>query len=577
MTRLARLRDAMRRIGGPDAVTWPAFVVTYLIGLVGHFIGGGAVNASTLERASFFSIAQLVMFVPLVLLRVTMLRDRDRPRPAVAMLGFVLASGLRGATLVALLVAADAVTEPLWAYRIISSEVQAGTELVVCALIVSSYRQRVAQLSELIRLNRELASTNERSREQVAERNEAVLDRVRATLAAEFAQVVQARGEATVQALQRLATDVVRPLSHELERSLPAWHPDAEQEPSVGTDWRQVSADLVSGKPIRPGTTTAYIAFAFGVLALALFPEQAPESIALAVIGLMTTLTAVNLVLVRVLDPQRMARSLALLLLGITAASIIAPWIVVLPIRDPAHTGPLVTLGPIIILLNTVLVSTWYALRAQQERAQEHLVSVALELRRELARLHQVDRLHHKALARALHGPVQAAATAAALRLEHAAREGTLTAADTEAAEEPLREALRILDVDSDVTVSLDDALHRIVSLWDGVCAVEVAVTSQARAALDDDIPARTCVVEILTDAVSNAARHGHARRVTITIEYDRDLQLTVTDDGETGGVSAGSGLGTKVLEECATEWRREALPAGQRLTATIPVEAGIP
>jgi hypothetical protein len=115
---VSRWRRAFDRIGGPDAVTWPAFWATYAISLFGHLAVGGVVNASLGVRVLLVTLAQLAMFVPLVVLRVTLLRDPPRPRPWIAITGFIVASVVRGAVLSFLLVAVGAVAQPLYMYRI---------------------------------------------------------------------------------------------------------------------------------------------------------------------------------------------------------------------------------------------------------------------------------------------------------------------------------------------------------------------------------------------------------------------------------------------------------------------------
>lgn len=113
---MRRWRQAFDRIGGPDAVTWPAFWITFFTSLVGNLTTGGAVSAPMGVRVVVMLIVQVAMFAPLVLLRYTLLRNSPRPRPWVAVGGFVAASVIRGVTVSALLLAIGAIEEPLWIF-----------------------------------------------------------------------------------------------------------------------------------------------------------------------------------------------------------------------------------------------------------------------------------------------------------------------------------------------------------------------------------------------------------------------------------------------------------------------------
>ena len=84
---MSRWREAFDRIGGPDAVTWPAFWITLFVSLIGNLTTGGAVSAPLGVRVLVIMVVQLAMFAPLVLLRYTLLRNppvRDLGWPSAA-------------------------------------------------------------------------------------------------------------------------------------------------------------------------------------------------------------------------------------------------------------------------------------------------------------------------------------------------------------------------------------------------------------------------------------------------------------------------------------------------------------
>ena len=92
-------RQAFNRIGGPDAVTWPAFWITLVAAIAGHLATAGPVSASVPVRILVVIATQLLSFSVLLLLRRTLLRNPERPRPWVAIGGFAVAAIVRGAAL----------------------------------------------------------------------------------------------------------------------------------------------------------------------------------------------------------------------------------------------------------------------------------------------------------------------------------------------------------------------------------------------------------------------------------------------------------------------------------------------
>ena len=87
-----------------------------------------------------------------------------------------------------------------------------------------------------------------------------------------------------------------------------------------------------------------------------------------------------------------------------------------------------------------------------------------------------------------------------------------------------------------------------------------------------------TAAYRIVTEALTNAARHAHARHVDVIITTDdHDLRLTVADDGGGGAHPGPPGVGLASMRS-----RTEALHGsciidsaahGTTITATLPLE----
>jgi anti-sigma regulatory factor (Ser/Thr protein kinase) len=77
--------------------------------------------------------------------------------------------------------------------------------------------------------------------------------------------------------------------------------------------------------------------------------------------------------------------------------------------------------------------------------------------------------------------------------------------------------------------------------------------------------------LEIVTEAVSNAVRHGGATQVSAAMSCEGDRTTLIVQDNGQEATSGAPGLGTRVLESCALEWSRDRIPGGAILRAVLP------
>lgn len=520
-------------------------------------------------------VAQFAMFAPLVLLRFTLLRDPSRPRPWIAVAGFVIAAITRGVVLTGIFIAIGAVDQPLWAYRIVASLVNVGVLLLIVALVVSAMRAHTRALEALIMLERDLAATQDRVVAEVSERNEDTLARVKSRLTDEMVALDSLQAAGSVVELQRLASDVVRPMSHELAASVPAGDVPERQIEDVHVTPQQVVAQMIARAPFRPVMNALFMAIimltavgVFGSLGLALMGAI----VASVLVSSWLANRLLAMLLPRLLSGAALTSVvIAALLIGYLSSAA-GGWV----LRGEGQGLLIFGAGGMFVTVIVLLLALVTAVLRQQVAAEGDLVDSAEKLRWAVVRLRQVQWLQGKALSRALHGPVQAAVTSAALRLDAAVRAGQPTDALLDEIRTDLRRTVDVLDASEVAVASLDDALTRIIGTWSGICEVSTRVDPRVRECLHADTVAGSTVVDLLTEAVSNSVRHGEATRVEIRIADEEPdvIRLTVRDDGSAASDSTGAGLGTSVLEACTLEWSRTATPEGQVLEALLPCPA---
>lgn len=574
MNRAQRWRQAFDRIGGPDAVTWPAFWLTFVGSLTGNLTTGGSVSASFGTRVGVIAITQIAMFVPLVLVRWTLLRNPPRPRPWIAIGGFILACVVRGVVLSGLLVAIGAVTEPLYLYRVVASLAGTGLILVLTSLVVGAMRAHTRSLKQLIAVQRDLAETQERILAEAAERNEEILDRVKERLTGELSALDAMSDTASITELQRLASDVVRPMSHELASSLPQWEVPATDIDDVDITWQQAVSQMAKTSALRPVQSALLICMLLFVSAVGIYGLVGLALMGVVGFTLLVLTWMVNRPLAVLLPrlnagPGVAVLALASLTVGFPSAAAGA-WVV----RDSANFLVFVLAGGIYLAGLTFFVAMVNAV-LQQQRVMETTLSIYTErLRREVVHQRQAQWLQRKAISRALHGPIQSAVTSAALRLDAAVRDGHPTDGLIADIREQLRSQVDVLEADEYAPVSMDVALQRIVGTWQGVCDVDVDMTQAAIDGLAGDPLVMSTVIDIMTEGVSNAVRHADATKVHIVLGRDAagDISMTVSDNGISDKHSGATpGLGTLLLNECTLSWTLNLDDDVHVLQTTIP------
>jgi two-component sensor histidine kinase len=214
------------------------------------------------------------------------------------------------------------------------------------------------------------------------------------------------------------------------------------------------------------------------------------------------------------------------------------------------------------------LLSNAYAFVLDQERAktESDIQRDNEQLSREIALYEQKIWVFRKSWQLLLHGTVQAALTAAATRLTMANQDEhvriQLVVQDLQRAEEALQgNPVRNLD--------LHRSIAELSTAWRGVCEVAVEVTERASRALKRNSEAMFCVNELMREAVSNAVRHGYARKVQISLDREEDsvIEFSASNDGISPPLNRIPGLGSKTFDELTQDW---SIRADQRTGKTV-------
>jgi hypothetical protein len=570
------LREVWWRIGLPDAISWPAFFATLAAGATGALASSGT-DMPLLPALAIIVIGQLVLWLPLVVLRFTFLRDERRSRPLLVSLVFLAGALLRAFVMIVITAELYGLQSFNLLGRLLGIFVNIAPVFIVTSIVVGSLRERRRQISDL-------AVTRERIEHSVVEvdsallqRNTEAVDRVRSILEIELDKLDSAHAASSLEVLQRTAVEVVRPMSYELAKSVPQYTAPKVPPAPAKVPWVRVMEVAATGMPFRPMLIGALLGWE-AIAMIVIRPEYASAFILIVVMFIIGFLLA-N----RVVERINRGRSGRFRITSSLVASLVVSWSIAATV--PALLGSTLSdggvllacavLGPGFAIGTAILI----ALARERERVISELIESTKQLERVLVRQREVEWFQQKALSRALHGPIQMAVTAAAIRLDATIREGTVQPGLVNSVRQELLAGLDVLHQAPSEVTSLDQAIERMRATWDGVCSIDAAVSDAAGAVIAADGVLRSCVIDIVTEAVSNAVWHAKADQARLEIAHDPQasdvLTVEVVSNGRGDALSENRGLGTRQLDDWTLTWSREIGEQGSRLEASLPVVGG--
>jgi hypothetical protein len=581
MTDPLRPRTTLDRIGGPNSLGWPVVVAAYVFTwLVFIFDLPSPGMPEQAVRFVFLTIAQLLMIAVLRGARMTILRDTAaRPRPWLTILTFALASTVVTAALGYLIkdrvVALPA--ENTFGYA--SNAAATFVVLVISAVAADAFAQHRHQQDVLSEDRMHLEHVRAVVSQAITERQQVTVDQVSGQLTDAVDHLVVDSPEEAVETLRWAAQDLVRPLSHDLATNNIPFTPTFPADAPHGLNWPSVLRDATTGRPIQAialalistALTVVYRVDKFG-MGMGLLASAAD---ALAVwLGAVVANRILSAVAER-LSPFARAANLTLAL-GVLGAVGVGVQRVLLPVHGTPGT----------LLLNiaiTIFIGWALALlratRYQLDHTDVEILELRHELEWEIARANQTQWQQQRALARALHGPLQSAVNAAALRIDAAVRNGSVTTDLVDAERTSILDALGYLPTAAaDRIPDLELDFRRIQGTWAGLCDIAITMPDAVLANIAADPACSSAVTDIVTESCANAIRHAHATSISVSItqpESQRLVTLVIDNDGTPLDPTSPAGLGTALINDVALEWHLQANSGVTRMTAILPTAVG--
>ena len=555
------LRDAINNASGPVAlsnrVLWQFAPLSFLLVLISN---PSRLSGSYLEWALVALVGLVATIGVLLAFRATVLpstpgRESKRLLSSIA---YLVAGVVRGTAVFVTGAALGIMPPGEFVFRLIGGPLFVYGAISMLAIFNASRIRHENTVAELEVEKAELDELRGGIRERIRLQRADLLKRVQGVLAPVIDDVktqLQSSPSELSNRLRDVVETVVRPLSHDIGRG-------AKGDDEVNTITNRAAlanaksrfpTRLSAGAMIVPELTT----FATASIAIAAnainFPEAAISGSVISLLAVFTGYKIMQKLFMKLWVPFVVA--LLFSIFTAVAVSFFTAFVL-------AQFG-LVLAQPLLIqfVFSQVILNliTFYMqfLRTQRRDAEVEMTRVISDLAILNSQLRQEVWLNRRRIASILHGSVQAALYASAIKL---AKAESPTKDEIESVQHDIAAAISKLE-SGEVGESFVDVLQQIRDVWEGAVEVELPeMTPEIVSQLESTPVASACAAEVVREAVSNAVKHGKAEHIVIALEPTNPhlLGITVTNDGQPLPAEIEAGYGSSILDEVAFTWQLE-------------------
>lgn len=207
------------------------------------------------------------------------------------------------------------------------------------------------------------------------------------------------------------------------------------------------------------------------------------------------------------------------------------------------------------------------------QQANAQLEEVNLELALLNAQAKQELWHNRRRIATVLHGPVQAALYASAIRLAQAKKPTKKLLQEVDA---DLADVMKALKFEQTEIIPVRDVIREIIEVWSGVCEIYFNIPKAVYDAAKRNSNVAESFVEIIREAISNAIKHGGADEIEVSAKLTRGvISLQVVNNGKAPSEKqASTGYGTQILNELALTWSLTRSASGKTVFTSEIVAA---
>lgn len=575
VTPKTNLREAINNAAGPIALSNRVLLqfapLSYALIIV---TSPARLSGTIAEWLIIATVGYLVTVLVLLGFRATVLPATPGRKPKILLtsIAFILAGFARGLSVYLTGEALGAMPEAELLYRLFGGPLYVYGAIAVLAIFNGSRMRHERTLAELEAEKVELDELRGGIRERIRLQRADLLRRVQAALEPAVKQI-QSELESSSKSISAKLTDlvdtVVRPLSRDIGTGTQVDNQVSQisRRASVAYSKSRFPSSLSAGDMIVPEIAffgTASIAIASNVIT---FPDAVFLTSAVSLLVIFLSYKTFQLILKNVWVPF-----LAAFLISIMTAVLSA----IIANTALGLMGYLLSPALYIQSISAQVVITLVSfymqfLRTQRRDAEVEMTNVVSDLAIMNSQLRQEVWLNRRRIASILHGSVQSALYASAIRL---AKTDSPSPEDVAAVQADISAAINKLE-STDGAENFSEVLEQIKTVWDGAVEIQLPnIGVEIQEKLEANPVASACAAEVVREAVSNAAKHGKAEHVVIALEQTGPnlLGITVTNDGQPLGDEVVAGYGSSILDEVAFTWQLENRGGFTVLGAAIAV-----
>jgi signal transduction histidine kinase len=575
VTPKTNLREAINNASGPVALSNRVLLqfapISFLLVLVSN---PSRLSGSYIEWLLVATVGLVATVAVLLLFRATVLPSKPGRKPRILMtsVAYTVAGLARGTSVYLTGAALGIMPAGEFIFRLIGGPLFVYGAISMLAIFNASRIRHEKTLAELEIEKAELDELRGGIRERIRLQRADLLKRVQSVLAPVLvevkAQLQSSPGELSLR-LRDVVETVVRPLSHDIGKASKV---DAEvgqitNSAAFAAAKSRFPATLSAGSMIVPELlffSTASIAITANAIN---FPGAFLQGSVISLLAVFTGYKFLQKALSKVWVPFAIA--LLLSILSAVAVSFFTEFVLAVF----GYELQQYLFWQFVFSQITLTLLTFYMqfLRTQRRDAELEMTRVVSDLAILNSQLRQEVWLNRRRIASILHGSVQAALYASAIRL---AKIESPTTEEVEVVQADIAAAISKLE-SVDGAEKFTDVLDQIRVVWDGAVAVQLPKLSpKLKAQLDSNVVASACAAEIVREAVSNAVKHGKAENVQIQVEQSGQnlLAITVTNDGQPLPAEVEAGYGSSIMDEVAFSWHLENRGGSTVLGATIAI-----
>lgn len=558
-------------------VSWPVFGISLGWAFFANFLDTLNNPAGMyLERIAAISLVHAALFALLYLTTKFTAKLSKDLRAFVVFLMVIPITAFRGLLLALLFTFIRGDDLSVIFYRSISAIMVIGFPIYLAAVVLHQIRAYSEARSKILDERERIQRLSDETKKQIQELSNIRVGAIKDLVLGSLPKSALHNNQQAIDAIGNTVENVVRPLSHQLEKEAGIVIPETDTQPNQKLDWAEAIKSAFLGVNISPkAIALSFLITASTRLIFFQSPLEAAYLLSLAFFGPWLLLEGLKRFLINIsLKTPKALQSFLFAIGALGTGQIIG--IATLPAStNSPEPLSLFFQAPFYLFGLTALLALANSTRAEAALANQRLEEASAELSWEVTRVLDEHRQLKRRLAMALHGPIQTQLMSSIIRLSKSGGSAEKTLEDignwltSEFAN--IEAALRNGQLRE--PSSLRAVFLELGETWEGLAQIELRGTVGDSKLLETDSRLMVTLSELIPELAFNAIKHGQASHVVFEISFkeQRTLLLSCNDNGIREPESSRVGLGTKLLDECAIRWQRSSTSGLTKTEVELP------